>query len=643
MATPVTKSVKPSGGDYTTLAAWQAGEVTDLVAADEIAIAEIDGDWSGGADTALVNITGWTTDATRYIEIKTLVAARHHGRWSTDYYILDKTAVDGYALRIGVSNVIIDGLQLDHSGDGGNIYAITMLADTVNIVIKDCLGQITSADGGQCRVFNANDHNVANSVIFVNCAVLSSKLRGFSAGTDSSVIGTRFYNCTTRGCLGVGFYGSANTFIAINCLGDGAGVNDYSPTGGATGSKNNASSDTTAPGTSPRISQTFTWVGSSDSHIDVDDAGARTYGFDLSADAVYSFNIDVDGNTRSGSWDIGADQFVAVVDEKEIAESGGDYTTLAAWEAGEQDDIIHEGKIASAKITGVWTADDSTQMILDGWISSKGNYTKIYTDGAARHNGIWVTTAHRLKPSSTTAHGFKLAATGNDGCRIEGLQITVADVPTGVVWGISASAISDLQISHCIIRGPNHANAQRGIQALGSINAKVWNNVLYDWVSNAVNASGSKFYIYNNTCIGGSAGITSVVASDVIAKNNIVQDATTNYSGTFDGTSTNNLDDDGTAPGGSPQNNKTLTFADKVGKNFRLIVTDAAVDNGANLSADSDLPISDDIIGRTRCAPWEIGAFEFIDGGEGDDDSVALVGAVMRKSDRRRMLYAEDF
>lgn len=43
MATEVIKTIKSSGGDYTTLHAFKAGEVRDLVAADEIAVAEVSG------------------------------------------------------------------------------------------------------------------------------------------------------------------------------------------------------------------------------------------------------------------------------------------------------------------------------------------------------------------------------------------------------------------------------------------------------------------------------------------------------------------------------------------------------------------------------------------------------------------------
>jgi hypothetical protein len=56
MAT-ITKTVKPSGGDYTSLSNWEAGEQADLVAAGNIAVAEC----YSMVDTTPVVVDGWTT------------------------------------------------------------------------------------------------------------------------------------------------------------------------------------------------------------------------------------------------------------------------------------------------------------------------------------------------------------------------------------------------------------------------------------------------------------------------------------------------------------------------------------------------------------------------------------------------------
>jgi len=79
MATQLKKTVKPSGGDYTTLNACLAANQQDLVAADKYFDVEIDGTWASADTTAVAGLTNYTTDATRYINIYTTAAARHLG------------------------------------------------------------------------------------------------------------------------------------------------------------------------------------------------------------------------------------------------------------------------------------------------------------------------------------------------------------------------------------------------------------------------------------------------------------------------------------------------------------------------------------------------------------------------------------
>src|SRR3989344_9507887 len=75
---------------YTSLSAWEAGEQRDLTATDEIAVARIEGTWTN-PDTTPVTISGWTTDATRYIKIYTTPEARHTGKWDNTRYRLENS------------------------------------------------------------------------------------------------------------------------------------------------------------------------------------------------------------------------------------------------------------------------------------------------------------------------------------------------------------------------------------------------------------------------------------------------------------------------------------------------------------------------------------------------------------------------
>ena len=102
MATTITRYVDPdsAGGNGTTTAlsgsnaayaslnAAMTAEARNLVTADEIAeFICMSSHANHTADTVLVNqSSGWTTDATRYVDIKTDAASHHAGVWSDTKY-----------------------------------------------------------------------------------------------------------------------------------------------------------------------------------------------------------------------------------------------------------------------------------------------------------------------------------------------------------------------------------------------------------------------------------------------------------------------------------------------------------------------------------------------------------------------------
>lgn len=61
------------------------------------------------------------------------------------------------------------------------------------------------------------------------------------------------------------------------------------------------------------ISATFTFENGAgdDYHLASNDAGGIDKGTDLSGDGTFAFDDDIDGDTRSGTWDIGFDEYVA--------------------------------------------------------------------------------------------------------------------------------------------------------------------------------------------------------------------------------------------------------------------------------------------------------------------------------------------
>jgi hypothetical protein len=162
--------------------------------------------------------------------------------------------------------------------------------------------------------------------------------------------------------------------------------------------------------------------------------------------------------------------------------------------------------------------------------------------------------------------------------------------------------------------------------------AWIWNNIVYGF--NGTNAYGIykldgdfTVYAYNNTVYNSRTGFST---ADVkfTAKNNIsmcdvVDNAFTDFSGTFSTASTNNYSSDTTAPDNAGANpsyeNKTLADVDFVSttsgsEDFHLQATSDAKGVGTDLSSDPNLSFSYDIDDNYRYGSWDIGADEDVEG-----------------------------
>jgi len=305
-----TTTIKPNGqgGDYTSLSAWEAARQAVLSAPE---LGEIDGDWSGGADTTVVSIDGWTTSAANYISIYTTAAARHSGKWDATKYRLEIGDWENAFIYIAEANVRINGLQFKTTGSGKEYGVRFHIAATgeackwymSNNIFYKGAGFLTTAvsfapyDSGNSYTYNN---------IFIDVAVGI-----FSNDWSNSVHyihNNTFHSNTTYGInrYATGQIVSRNNLFKSNAIDTNnltAANQDYNAT-------NNASLGYTAQ-SHDRISQTFTFVDevNDDFHLASNDAGARDYG--VSDPGSGLFSDDIDGQTRSGTWDIGADEYVA--------------------------------------------------------------------------------------------------------------------------------------------------------------------------------------------------------------------------------------------------------------------------------------------------------------------------------------------
>ncbi|MBT4251236.1 hypothetical protein HOD82_02680, partial [bacterium] len=301
---------------------------------------------------------------------------------------------------------------------------------------------------------------------------------------------------------------------------------------------------------------------------------------------------------------------------------GGDQWTVS----GTGDDLGASVR-AVAEIDGVWASADTTAVRIDGWTTDSDNHIKVYTTDLARHDGRWNDGKYRMVRTSIGTYQ-ELLDVRTDYVVIDGLQIHVINNGFNSTAGISAANITNssnkIEISNNIIKGTITGNDAAGLKSysVGTI-FEIWNNVIYDFDYNGsegVILSNVSSNAYNNTfynCYYGFYG-----EADDVLKNNIVQNSTNGYYGTFDLTSDYNISDvDATdAPNDTfTDDYATVTFVDAASDDFHLSASDTgAMDVGADLSSDANLNFTTDIDGDTRpgtkdfgTLDWDIGADEY--------------------------------
>lgn len=308
MATTVVKTIG-TGGDYSTLQAWEDACPADLVAVDQIWQGRLKNQEFSSSSTPLV-ISGTTTDATRYIELTTEAGAsfRDNANKATNPLRYDSSVGAGIKITASWARCIdcsvnytrFTGLQLMVSA--ANSAAIFQIGSGVTITITNCVIESVATQfavdcGGQAVIANA--------------AIIS---RASSGGGVQLVMGGSIYNSSIVnlvGGSGTGVRGSYGTNIIKNCY-----VGGFTNTTGGGSSKtivNSFTSQSTPPsgwsGPVALSTATFESVTSGSHDLRLKSGSGL---IDVGADESTYSATDIIGTARtSGSYDVGAWEFSA--------------------------------------------------------------------------------------------------------------------------------------------------------------------------------------------------------------------------------------------------------------------------------------------------------------------------------------------
>jgi len=310
----ITKTVCPSGCDFTALKTavdYFSFTYPSFVSSDIKGVIDIQGDWTGYTDTTPVTVdNSVTTDfsAGQYLLIQTSGLARHNGIYgnSATAYKLEVTDDVGIKSEDKIYDLWIDGLQIKVTSttSGGEDYGITVAYYTTtggelrisNNIIKGAFSGSASWSGGiyvLSTVSGDQDAKIWNNIIYdiVNGAETNMWAIHDDGDANSSLTLNAYNNTIHNSYIGVKQrYGTVNTYNMGY-----ASVTDAEngTVGGGTGNSEST--------------PTFVNEGSDDFHLQASDTTWKDQTSDQSSGL---FSDDIDGDTRTGSWDRGADEYV---------------------------------------------------------------------------------------------------------------------------------------------------------------------------------------------------------------------------------------------------------------------------------------------------------------------------------------------
>jgi hypothetical protein len=418
----VVKTIRQDGtGDFTSLAAWIAAKggvpSGNLVAANVIAVARIEGEWTS-PDTTPVVLSGFTTDPSCYVRIYTTPQARHNGTAGSGY-----RSVSASNFHIGITHARIEGLEIHCTGATTALYTRTNTGPGIgdirishNLIHGD---GISTTYGIQFYAY-AGAVRISNNLLYDLGDVGYSSAIGLGDGVNY------VHNNTIAGTIdGIGIRSSSSTTsraYARNNLIISTGPCFYGVFN--SGSDYNACSGTiSSGGPHDRTGVTFTFVNAAgrNYHLASTDTGARDQGMNLQNDPELPIQDDMDGQSRYGVRDIGADEY---------------FTGIPSDTASPTIPGTPVGSLSSGGVDLVWSASVDNIVVAGYRIYRNGLVLATAASNTFRDETVLPLTDYTYRVAAYDAAGNESAASG------PALITTPIPTPSSGPWIIQVRALS---------------------------------------------------------------------------------------------------------------------------------------------------------------------------------------------------------
>jgi len=314
-----------NGAHYASLAAAISGEVgaaPDLVSGAAILHIECQTFSGSAADTASVDVVGFTTDSTHYVRIYTQAASRHTGTWDAAKYRLEVANPAVAVLRIRQEFTRVEGMQVRKSASNANDQMIVYIEaqSAATVYLSDSIIRNVPGDAFRAPNIWVVDSDVTayiwNCICYGSPDVVSNYASAIMVEGGAAVV----YSCTGIGGFNGFFLSVGATATCKNCYfaenstdGSAASITENGSFTQVTCAVNDGSTLVDAGLRNiAHDTATFTNVtpGSENYHLPIGspliNVGTNTSG----ESAPLNFSTDIDGVTRTGTWDIGADERV---------------------------------------------------------------------------------------------------------------------------------------------------------------------------------------------------------------------------------------------------------------------------------------------------------------------------------------------
>lgn len=393
------------GADYSDMAVWEAATDIDLVTATQGESLQV----LTGIHDDQINATGATVNSSYFRRI--FGGADHDGTRAIGTKIASTAASDVFNIAAENYFAIQDLGVTGTMSNAGNFYAFDIQGNFQDIVGCVIYALSNTGAGAYRTIINRAASNRVLNTIIENCE--SNAGVGDIYNIQGSGTPLLVSNVTIFGTGSEGVHAdTANLTQCINVLVDGL-TTCFSGTYTSSGSKNNASSDSTAPGTNSVTTANPTYVDETgkDYHIADTDTTVKGVGFDQSA--VYTDDIDNDGDIST--WNIGADSFAfggpAIITAPASVVWAEKGTNLAISAVSVSD---ADGDLSTVRLQVTGTGCTMTITVGDTTITAGANASNDLTIGSATEAQINAALATMVFNSGTFRGESTLTITATD-------------------------------------------------------------------------------------------------------------------------------------------------------------------------------------------------------------------------------------